>query len=355
MNRITLPILVSLILVGTNCDNQITDSNPNNKATVQIPLVEKNINCDSLDSDFYTGDFSFDKEGNLWISAVFCDTSADIPPWSNIMCKGLWQLWCYDGHQFTLKYDSLDVSVEQIHFDNNNQCWLLNSKQIMTIKQDTLSIVFNIENEAGLFNSMAIDNENNVWVGGLRTGLLKINSNAITHMTTETSQLPTNTTTKILVDENRLWVALWNHEGLLKIEDNSWEIFNANNSNLSSQNIWDLTTDINGDLWIGIGWRDSTKCLTRFNGSEFITENPGDNDSIIAGTVRHLTADNTGRVYAVTLKTKNNSDQQSILSCWENGIWHTLLTKYKPQLIKDIEVNQNKLWVSTYNDIFYLE
>ncbi|MFX0138226.1 MAG: two-component regulator propeller domain-containing protein [Candidatus Hodarchaeota archaeon] len=359
MNKtIIFAVLSMLTVIFNTCDKNFNPLNSSQNSQKFSPLIEHAECYYSLNTFLYTGNITIDKLGQAWFSTVFCDTSVEIPPWSSIACKGLWKICKFDGIKYCTIFDSLDIEINEIQLDSNDDIWILNSKQILKIDTNNrLSIIYDNTNNEGFFNSIAIDNQNNIWVGGLNTGLLKIKNSSIIKYTSQNSKLPTNSITKILIDENNTkWIALWDLQGLIKIENDSWTHYNSNNSNITQQNIWDLAKDSNGNLWLGTGWTDINVTLMKFDGIKFSIENPKDkNGSTISGTVRHIATNNADLVYVVSEETKKLSSYSSTLSVYDGSVWADKFIKYGDDIITDIECFNNQLWVSTFKEIYIIE
>jgi len=352
---ISLMIFTSMTFITCERDFNPFDSSQNVQGTIQ--LIKRTDCLGKLNTYFYNGNITVDMLGQIWYSTSFCDTSVEIPPESNIYCKGLWKICKFDGNNYCTIFDSLNYEINEIQLDINGTIWIINSKQIIKIDtQNRLSIFYDDSNNDGLFNSLAIDN-NNIWVGGLNTGLFKITDSQIIQYTSTNSTLPTNSITKILVDENNTkWIALWDLQGLIKIENNNWTHYNSTNSNITQQNIWDLAKDSNSNLWLGTGWTDSSITLMKFDGIKFSIENPkNDVGDKIPGTVRHISADNTGKVYVISEVTKQLSSYSTALSIYDGATWSNKFIKYGDDIITDIEVYNNELWVSTFSEIYKVE
>jgi len=180
-------------------------------------------------------------------------------------------------------------------FDKNNNLWSWTAKAVYKIEKKTYKKIIELSFDDGLFNSFAVDNDNNIWVGGLQTGLYKIDNRLnITHYE---SELPTNSMNNIHVDKNNnnVWIAFWG-VGVMKITKDQWVFYD----NISSQNIWSLVTDNNGNLWIGTGhFNEENQSLRRFDGKQWETINPrNDKNEHVKGTVRYLQSDGK-KIYAV--------------------------------------------------------
>lgn len=192
--------------------------------------------------------------------------------------------------QYEILYDRF--VGDKVCFDKNNNMWSWNSTTIYKIEGNSYKKI--IEQTYGGFNSFAVDNDNNIWVGGLQTGLYKIDSQL--NISRYNAELPVNSMTSIHIDKNNnIWIALWN-SGILKISNDQWVVY----ENVSSQSIWCLTTDKNGHLWIGTGhFNEENQSLRRFDGIQWETINPqNDKNEYVKGTVRLLQSDGQ-KIYVV--------------------------------------------------------
>jgi len=180
-----------------------------------------------------------------------------------------------------------------VFFDRNNHLWCYTSKILYKIESGSHTKIIELPDilESGLFYCLAVDNDNTIWLGGLLTGLYKIDRNLhITHYNTENSDLPTNSLNNIHIDKNNnVWIALRENQGVLKISNDKWTIYNHQNSSITNQGIICLATDKNNHLWIGTGWDDENQSLMCFNGEKWETINPrNDKNEVVKGMVDNI-------------------------------------------------------------------
>jgi ligand-binding sensor domain-containing protein len=174
-------------------------------------------------------DITIDEEGNVWFAEVREDTSVVVPNYSNTMMAPLTRICKYDGVNYFQIYDGIKTVFFYIAVDNNKNIWLMNYKEIMVLNSDhILSVVLKLNENDGIFQTIAVDKDDNVWVGGFNTGIYKFKNKDWVNYTTGNSQLPTNSINKIYVDKNNnIWIALWYMDGLLKIDKNNWIIYTS--------------------------------------------------------------------------------------------------------------------------------
>ena len=354
MNKNYLFIFVLLSIIAfSNCDrvkNPI--KNENNDYTGIQYKNELLMNPENI-SDRIT----IDRQGNVWFLTVVKDTSVYVPSESSYL-PTITKICMYDYQNYYIMYDNIKSSINELIFDNDENIWLFNSKKLIKIdKNHNYSDVLTLGDHDGLFQTFAVDHDNNVWIGGLGTGLYKYSNGNLITFNTENSILPTNSMTKIYIDnQNIVWVALWDLEGILKIENDTWKIYNCNNSTITQDNIWEIKVDNNQRVWIGTGWVNPDISLMMFDGLNWIENNPKDlSGNHISGTVRHIETDLNGRLWTISEKVENLDLVNTILNVYNGESWENIDNVAKGNIITDIEHFDNKLVLATCNQIYTIE
>ena len=297
-------------------------------------------------------EMEIDKLNDFYFVSSEPDTSIEVP-WhaSTIPSKN----YLFKRNPETKLYEIIDddfVAVEEILFDKNNRLWARNSKTLYLREGNTNRPIIELSDDQGLFRSFTIDQNNNIWIGGLITGLYKISPNlSISHYTKENSEIPTNSMTDIHADKNNnIWMALWENKGIMKLSDNDWTLYNTDNSNITDQSIWSLVIDHNNHLWIGCGWHYPYKPLMRFNGNEWKLIKPQIDDQLVEGTVRKLYADNH-KTYAVIEKSNEADIYISSLLTYDGNTWEREKTIPEDDGIADLVFDEARkvIWVRTLN------
>lgn len=254
-----------------------------------------------------------------------------------------------------LDKDLKDVSMgDELFFDRHNSLWIRNSKEIILRQGQTNRKIIELSGQNGLFEFITADNDNNIWAGGLQTGLYKIdNQLKVTNYNPENSILPTTSMTNIHIDKNStIWIALWDNQGILRIAKNNWTIYNSSNSNITSQNIWCLVTDKNGTLWIGSGWDDKNESLLNFNGIDWrITSPENDKNEIVTGTVRGLYSDNR-KIYVLSVEQNLGGRYTYQLLTFDGSNWGKIDGIPEDDRIADVKVDtyRNVIWIRALNN-----
>lgn len=116
---------------------------------------------------------------------------------------------------------------------------------------------------------MALESDGtNLWVASRGGGLCKINTvtGEKTFYNKGNSPIPSNNIEAVAIDpQNNIWIGTYD-QGLVKFDGQNWEHFTNTNSNLPRNDIYDLKLDSDGNLWIG-----SLFGITKYDGTDFYT------------------------------------------------------------------------------------
>ena len=255
-----------------------------------------------------------------------------------------------------------EIFEGKLCFDKNNQLWALSSNIIYKLDDRTFNKtkILDLNGKiAGSLYFITVDNDNNIWAGGLQSGLCKIDDKLnVTHYAESNSKLPTNSMTNIHIDKNNnIWIALWS-TGVLKISGNQWDVFDRYNSTMSAEKIWSLVTDKNGDLWIGAGlFNETGTSLMRFDGDKWETVKPrNDKNEIVDGTVRLLQSDGK-KIYIVVEHVNEfpNGAGAEFTSCdlltFDGVNWNKIYDIPEDENVYDLVMDDYRqaVWVTTPN------
>jgi ligand-binding sensor domain-containing protein len=339
MNTIKFLIIFTIIIASVSCEK------------VNIQNIQADLSAEMPGK--HIQDMEIDNNNNLYFVTSETDTSIDIPLWSSYIPSKFYlsRKICESGEFIILDNDF--IQADEILFDRNNKLWARNGKEIFLRNGQINQKIIELSSDEGLFQFIAVDNENNIWTGGLQTGLYKIDNKLnITKYNTENSGLPTNSMTNIHIDKNNnIWIALWNNKGILKISKDSWIVYNSNNSNITSQNIWCLVTDKNDNLWIGTGHDNENQSLMRFDGENWETINPrNDKNEIVKGTVRKLYSD-INRIYVVSEKVEKMAFSSNELLTFDGINWNKIYDIPEDDAIADLKIDYYRqiVWIRTLN------
>jgi ligand-binding sensor domain-containing protein len=122
--------------------------------------------------------------------------------------------------------------------------------------------------------ALAVDNQNNVWVGTFGNGIGKFDGNTWTLYNTRNSNLPSDEIWCLAVDRNNnVWIGTTS--GLAKYDRPNWEVYDTTNSPLPYHSVLSLAVDKENILWIGCGHATGGGVLS-FDGNNwrlYTTEN----------------------------------------------------------------------------------
>lgn len=332
------------------------------KSFILLVIIAFLISCDKENLIDQIVDFSdmpgkhimemeIDNDNIFYYATSERDTSVEVPPWASyIPSKAYLSKRETEMGDFEILDDDF-IFVDEMLFDKNNNLWARNAKTIYLKEGDIYREIVDLPDDSGLFNFITVDNENNIWAGGF-TALYKIDNNLnIEKFTDENSPL-TSPVTNIHVDkDNNIWLALWNNQGVLKIEKDKWINYNSENSNITSQNIWCLVTDKDNNLWIGTGHDNKQISLMRFDGEKWETINPrNDKNEIITGTVRKLFADEN-RIYVISEQVDKMAFSSNELLTFDGISWNKIYDVPEDDGIADIKIDdyRQSVWIRTLN------
>ncbi|MCH8318403.1 MAG: hypothetical protein IIA88_07875 [Bacteroidetes bacterium] len=149
--------------------------------------------------------------------------------------------------------------------------------------------------------SVAIDQQNNKWIGTGWGGLVKFSEISTkdpvwTIYNTTNSALPYNLIRSIAIDNSdNLWIGTDNG-GLVHFDGKNWQIYNRSNSGLPNDYVGSIAIDNNGNKWIAT-WFGG---LTRFDGETFKVYNIA-NSGLPYNLVSSITIDQGGNIWIGTL------------------------------------------------------
>jgi Two component regulator propeller. len=285
-----------------------------------------------------------------------------MPPWSSYLPI---KVYLSRKNDETGKFEILGEHFGgKLCFDKNNQLWVLSSSTIYKLddKSFNKTKILDLSGETSRsLDFIAVDNDNNIWAGGMQSGLYKINNELnISHYDISNSKLPTNSMTNVYIDKNNnIWIILGS-EGVLKIYNNEWTVYNHLNTNITPQSIWSLASDKNGDLWIGTGMFNETgTSLMHFDGNQWETVKPrNDKNELVNGSVRHLQSDGK-KIYVVVEHVRVFSGGAEFISnellTFDGTKWNKIYEIPENENISDLVVDDYRqaVWVSTLNKGIY--
>ena len=187
-------------------------------------------------------------EGNLWITSDF-----GVVKW--------------DGSRINvLKPNQIPIPVAKTGMIKQlSQGLFIGSEQGLTLKASTGWQFYNT-NYSGLVSDSVTavsEDTSGFWVVGTKQGLSVLEGINWFNFTTANSNIPSNHVTAIAISDSTYWIGTTNGLASFNYATNSWQVFNAANTNnsLGSNQINDIYIDATGTLYIA-----TEQGLTRFNG-----------------------------------------------------------------------------------------
>jgi ligand-binding sensor domain-containing protein len=117
---------------------------------------------------------------------------------------------------------------------------------------------------------MEVDNNNGIWIGTYRSGLIHFDGNNWIIYDTTNSNIPSNNIVALDIDkENRIWMGSSEVNGLLMFEQFEWNIFNSTNSMCPDEPVINLKVDGEDNKWL-----TTRNKVIKYDGNLWTIENP---------------------------------------------------------------------------------
>lgn len=159
------------------------------------------------------------------------------------------QVFNYNYHE---PFNSDTNIAGEITSDVNGNIWVTRKGHFATNKSGTWVKTEVPDHDTTRFERIIITNDSTMWIDSWNNGIVKfVNEQEVAHYTPDNSMLPTKRVENIAYDRatNTLWAAT--QQGLVSIADNGdMELFTSQNSDLSSDEIFDVIIDDNGVVWV---------------------------------------------------------------------------------------------------------
>lgn len=197
------------------------------------------------------------------------------------------------------------------------------------------------------FNEFTFDNENNIWLSGSNTGIAFWNKSELKTYNTQNSQLPTNITHGLAVDNSgTVWVSL-DFKGLLKITNGQWQIIpNDQIPGLDKYSYLQGPRVITANsVWFEVFSPDTTSNILRFENSNWKYEFPE------AGVHSILNKDSQGTVWAISHHNENSKFKRSTLKYYRNNEWIDFNVSDINLFITTVNADDSKVYIGTVNGL----
>lgn len=327
--------LSALIISICSCESSKDDSSI-------IPLNSENLPGDFIDA------MTIDSKGAVWFSTSEIGDMTSMPLFSSSLPVTSYLTKFFEG-SYSI-YDENFTGAKQMVVDKNDKLWYITSKTLYTFDDKGPIEYYRLPSDKGLFNWITTDKENNIWIGGLNTPLLKVISDQKINITKIAEQL--SSTAGHFDVNNNLWIALWDNWIGKRNPSGDWAYYNPNNSALPNQNFWCITSDKDNNIWAGTGWIDNSVNLIRFNGNNWERIVPKDDlGNTISGTVRQLYSGGN-KIWIVSEVSVNNAFNSGYLITFDGEKWNRIYDAPLKDGISGIELDltQNKAFIGTKNN-----
>jgi len=185
--------------------------------------------------------------------------------------------------------------------------------------------------------ALAIDNNNNIWIGTDKGGLAKFDGvNWWTVYDTTNSGLPDNDVQALVVDESNIWIGTY-EGGLAKFDGTNWTVYDTTNSGLPDDDITALAIDYNNNIWIGTRQRG----LVKFDGSSWTVYNIG-NSGLPDDDIRALAIDYNNNIWIGT--------QDGGLAVFDGTNWtvyNTSNSGLPSNWVNALAIEGSNIWIGT--------
>jgi ligand-binding sensor domain-containing protein len=261
------------------------------------------------------------------------------------------KLYLINGDQLSVfenvGYHGLKTAGSSMYVDKTGRLWLAIKEKVLVLdtnkkKFESIEInsLFEKMNERYItITSLAIDNENDIWLGFLATDIIARYSQKSASWEIFSGKEYISSTNKIFVDsKNNKWFA--NANGLLKYDNENWHLI-KNSSQLGS--LSSLQLDELGNIWV----TSINGSIYRLENDKFVDEIPSFNP-LGNNYISNIFHDN----HSIWLSSKHLHRLRK--SKWENFNFRDLgLRNHKS--VMDFKVDKcNDKWFGTTTGIFRL-
>lgn len=152
--------------------------------------------------------------------------------------------------------------------------------------------------------SIAFDHLGNAWIGTSQQGLIKYNSGVITVYDASNSSLPQEFIWDIAVDsKNNLWIGCDNE--LVKYDGTDFTVYNSLNTPMPEDWVQSIAIDSKDNVWFSSS-RFRKGGLVKYDGSQWTVFTP-DNSKLPVNMVRSIAIDKNDNIWIAANETVSNS------------------------------------------------
>lgn len=200
-----------------------------------------------------------------------------------------------------------------------------------------------LETEGFNFYSLAFDKNDNIWLSGYN-GIAFWNGNELKVYDTNNSDLPSDITHGLTIDNsNNVWVTLA-FKGLLKIKEDDWEIIpNSEIPGLDEYSyLRSPIVDNENNIWFNVFSPDTNSNILFYNGVDWNYQYPRQNDHY-----GRLTIDSRGTIWAISNKYDYSTFISSSLAYYKNSEWIEFDISDIDSKVLTVNADDNKVYIGT--------
>ncbi len=222
-----------------------------------------------LESNYLTS-CNIDNFGDIWVSGANTYDKYYLKHISS--SNTVSYQYIADSIPGTWSPDYVYANFNSIDFDSNNTPWLSSNYGLLNLDLNLTLVDCPLGFCDYQFEKLTIDKYDNKWLTtNYHEGLIKYDNENWQLFNTNNSEIPSDSIFAIDTDSfGHIWIAT--NKGLAKYDGNEWVVFNSNNSNLEDSHITVLHVDDLNIKWMG----SYSNKLIKFDDITFETVELGD-------------------------------------------------------------------------------
>jgi len=200
------------------------------------------------------------------------------------------------------------------------------------------------------FNSFAFDKNDNIWLSGYN-GIAFWNGNELKVYNTNNSELPSDITHGLTIDNSgNVWVTL-DFNGLLKISGDDWEIIpNSAIPGLTDYSYLNSPiVDNENNIWFIVFSPDTNSNILVYDSKEWIYQYPNQNGY---GTIN---IDSQGIFWIIISEYENYSFKKSTLAYLFNNEWTNFDVSMIDTKILTLNAEDKKIFIGTVEGLVVID
>lgn len=200
------------------------------------------------------------------------------------------------------------------------------------------------------FNYFTFDKNDNIWLGGYN-GIAFWNGSELKIYNTSNSELPSNITHGLAIDNTGIvWIAL-DFKGLLKITDDKWEIIS--NSEIpglkTSSYLWSPIVDNENNIWFNVFSPATPSCFLKYDGNNWNYVYPDQEG------YGYINIDTKGTIWIINAIYENSSFKNSTLTYLQNNEWINFDVTMIKSKILTVNSDDKNVYIGTVKGLRVVE